>query len=88
MVEVERALDGPDLEPVVATARQIHELGRLLGDPNLAAVGVLGKGRALVRQGRIADGMAALDEAMIAAVSGELAPDRAGNVYCNLITAC
>jgi hypothetical protein len=52
LLEVEGALDGPDLDRVVATARELNALGRRLGDPNLAAAGVLGEGRALVRQGR------------------------------------
>ncbi len=88
LVEVEGALDGPDLAAVAASARQIHELGLRLGDPNLAAAGILGEGRALVRQGRVAEGMAALDDAMVTALSGELSPDWTGNIYCHLIAAC
>jgi DNA-binding NarL/FixJ family response regulator len=88
MLEVEGGLDGPDLDSVITAARQISELGRRLGESTLAAVGVLGEGRALVRQGRVEEGMAALDEAMVAVLSGELPPDWAGNIYCHLIAAC
>lgn len=88
MLEVEGALDGPDLERVAATARELSALGRRLGDPSLAAAGVLGEGRALVRLGRVPEGMAALDEAMLAALSGEVSPEWAGNIYCHLMAAC
>jgi DNA-binding NarL/FixJ family response regulator len=88
MLEVEGGLDGPDLDGVVATARELNALGRRLGDPNLAAAGILGEGRALVRQGRVPEGMAALDEAMLAALSGDLSPEWAGNIYCHLVAAC
>jgi DNA-binding NarL/FixJ family response regulator len=49
---------------------------------------VLGEGRALVRLGRVPQGMAALDEAMLAALSGDLSPEWAGNIYCHLVAAC
>src|SRR5690606_9885127 len=50
--------------------------------------GVLGQGRVLVKQGRVKEGMALLDEAMLAAVSDELDPAWAGNIYCHLMLAC
>ena len=51
------------------------ELGRRFGDANLVALGVLGEGRALLKQGRIDDGMGLLDEAMTAAFSDRAASD-------------
>ncbi|WP_292413431.1 helix-turn-helix transcriptional regulator, partial [Mesorhizobium sp.] len=45
-------------------------------------------GRALVRQGRIDEGIASLDEAMLPAVDGKLSPIVTGLIYCNLIAAC
>ena len=56
-------------------ARRMQELGRRFGDPNLVALGVLGEGRALLKQGRMDDGMALLDEAMTAAFSDRAASD-------------
>jgi DNA-binding NarL/FixJ family response regulator len=84
--ELEGALDG-DPAAVVATAGRVRDIGRRHGDPNLVAAGDLFEGRALVRQGRVAEGMALLDEAMLAVLSGELRPEYAGNVYCHLMAA-
>ncbi|MBA2272734.1 MAG: hypothetical protein H0W21_02360 [Actinobacteria bacterium] len=56
-------------------------------DANLAGVGVLFEGRALVRQGRMNEGMALLDEAMVTVLSDDLSPEWAGNIYCHLMAA-
>ena len=42
----------------------------------------------LVRQGRVLEGMALLDEAMVGAMSDGLRPDWSGNIYCHLMDAC
>ena len=46
------------------------------------------EGRALVAKGSVAEGMALIDEAMVAAVSGELESLTAGRAYCNMMTVC
>jgi DNA-binding CsgD family transcriptional regulator len=43
---------------------------------------------ALVRQGRIEDGLRLVDETMVAVTAGELSPIVAGIVYCNTIAFC
>ena len=86
-LELEGALEGGDQAAVVATAGRVRDIGRRHRDPNLVAAGDLFEGRALVRQGRVAEGMALLDEAMLAVLSGELRPEYAGNVYCHLMAA-
>jgi DNA-binding CsgD family transcriptional regulator len=88
LLEVEAALEGPDLDAVIASTRRVRDIGQRHADPNLVAAGILGEGRALVKQGRVPDGMALLDEAMLAVLSGELDPEWAGNVYCHLMAAC
>ena len=88
MTQVEGGLDGPDLDAVVASARDVQAIGRRHGDPNLVAAGTVGEGRALLRLGRVREGMALLDEAMVAVMGDELTPDWAGNVYCHLMSAC
>ena len=87
LVEVEGALDGPDLEGVCAAARAVADLGRRHRVPDLVAAGTVGEGRALVRLGRVPEGTALLDEAMVAVLAGELQPDWAGNVYCHMMAA-
>ena len=86
-LELEGALAGNDAAAVVATARRVRDIGRRHADPNLVATADLFEGRALVKQGRVADGMALLDEAMLAVLSGELRPEWAGNIYCHLMAA-
>jgi DNA-binding NarL/FixJ family response regulator len=86
-LELEGALAGGDATAVAATARRLREVGRRHADPNLTAGGDLFEGRALVKQGRMAEGMALLDQAMLAVLSGELRPEWAGNVYCHLMAA-
>ena len=86
-LELEGALGGGESDAVVATAGRVREIGRRHADPNLVAGGDLFEGRALVKQGRMAEGMALLDEAMLAVLSGELDPGWAGNIYCHLMAA-
>jgi ATP/maltotriose-dependent transcriptional regulator MalT len=77
-----------DVEGELAHARAAVELGQRYGDADLVALGQYIEGRLLVRQGKVADGMATLDEAMLAATQGELGPMTTGQVYCNVIAAC
>jgi DNA-binding CsgD family transcriptional regulator len=46
------------------------------------------QGLALIRQERVTDGLALLDEAMLAVSGGELSPMIAGVVYCGVIAGC
>lgn len=71
-----------------ARAMQAVEIGRTASDDDLVALGLNIAGRSLVGSGRADDGMALLDEAMVAVVSGELSPIVAGTIYCSLIEAC
>lgn len=75
-------------ESVITSARAVVEDGRRLGDPGLVAAGTLGEGRTLVKQGRVAEGMALLDRAMLIVLDGDVTPDVAGNLYCHMIAAC
>jgi ATP/maltotriose-dependent transcriptional regulator MalT len=88
LLEVEAALGGPALDEVVATAARVGDLGRRHGDANLVALGILGQGRALVKQARTDEGLALLDEAMVAVLTEDLSPEWPGNVYCHLMSAC
>jgi DNA-binding CsgD family transcriptional regulator len=85
MLEHERA--GRHAEGA-AVAAEAAELGQRFGDPELLALAVHGHGQLLIRLGRIAEGLALLDEAMVAVTSEELAPIPAGLVYCGVILAC
>ena len=71
-----------------AVAVRVVEIGRKASDQDLVALGLNVAGRSLIGAGRADEGMALLDEAMVAVVSGELSPMVAGTVYCSLIEAC
>ena len=87
------ALTGVEANPVagqpaaaVDAARQIRDLGRRLKEPDLVAVG--SEGRALIKSGAVADGLALLDEAMVTVLEGRLDPFMTGVLYCHTIAAC
>lgn len=64
------------------------ELGRERGDADTAALGMLGLGQAKIMLGELDDGLALLDEAMVAVTVGEISPVPAGIIYCAVIETC
>jgi class 3 adenylate cyclase len=81
------ALAGGDFDSAIAHAERVLESGSRFGDRNLMALGLHDKGSALVRQGDAETGLALIEEATVAAVSGELSPYVTGIVYCGVISA-
>jgi DNA-binding CsgD family transcriptional regulator len=71
-----------------AAAADAAEVGERFGDADLLALAVHEQGLALVKQGRIEEGLALLDEAMVAVTAGELSPIITGIVYCSVIDGC
>jgi DNA-binding CsgD family transcriptional regulator len=67
---------------------EAETLGRRHGDRDLTALGVLGRGEALLHLGRTSDGLRLFDEAMVSVTSGETSPTIAGLVYCAVIDGC
>jgi ATP/maltotriose-dependent transcriptional regulator MalT len=67
---------------------QAAEIARRYGDQNLACKAHQGRGRALIRLGRVREGVALLDEAMVAAMAGDVSPMIAGDAYCTVLEAC
>jgi class 3 adenylate cyclase len=57
-------------------------------DRDLEAQALSAKGATLVALGRVAEGLAMLDEATVSAVAGELDPATAGGISCAAIGAC
>jgi class 3 adenylate cyclase len=77
-----------DYERALKLAAQTLEIGTRYGDRDLMALGLQDQGRTLVARGQVAEGMALLDEAAVAALSGELQAMTTGIIYCNLISTC
>jgi DNA-binding CsgD family transcriptional regulator len=57
-------------------------------DSDAAVFARLGRGYALVLQGKIAEGVALLDEVMVAVTANEVTPLLAGIAYCQVIVLC
>ena len=70
------------------TAARAAEFGRRFRDSDVVALSLNVVGRAFLAEGRVAEGLAALDEAMVSVLAGELTPPAAGTVYCSVIDAC
>lgn len=83
-----RAVHGSDGVLGFEVFSQAVTIGERFGDTDLVTLARQGQGRALIRQGEIARGVALLDEAMVAVRAGEVSPIIAGSVYCSVIEAC
>ena len=77
-----------DVGTAIAMAETAAAVGERFGEADLVALARSLHGRALLRQGRVGEGLACLDEAMVAATAGELSPVVTGIVYCAVIASC
>jgi tetratricopeptide (TPR) repeat protein len=64
------------------------EIAERFGDADASMFARLGRGYALILQGRLDEGMALLDEVMVSVTAGEVAPMLAGIAYCQVIALC
>jgi DNA-binding NarL/FixJ family response regulator len=79
---------GGDPARALAAFRAAVEIAARFDDRQLAALACVGEGRCLIYLGAVSEGLARLDEAMVAASSGELSPVAVGDTYCTVIEAC
>jgi len=86
--EAIRRIGTGDASGAHATFVQACEIAERCGDHDLATLAGHGRGRALIRQGRIVDGMALLDDAMVAILADDVSPVLAGDIYCSVLEAC
>jgi DNA-binding CsgD family transcriptional regulator/tetratricopeptide (TPR) repeat protein len=63
-------------------------IGTTHRDRELVTLARIGEGRMLVYLGDLAEGLALLDEAMIAVEAREISPIAVGDAYCTVIDAC
>jgi DNA-binding NarL/FixJ family response regulator len=77
-----------DYAAAQASAAAAAEIGARFGDADLLAIALHEQGSALVKMGRLEEGLALLDEAMVAVTAGELSPIVTGLVYCSVIDGC
>jgi ATP/maltotriose-dependent transcriptional regulator MalT len=64
------------------------EIGERFADADLIALARHSRGRVLLRMGDLRQGVALLDEAMVAIEAGEVSPLVVGDVYCSVIEGC
>lgn len=77
-----------DLAPALEAFNRAVAIAKRAGDRDLLAMARHGQGRAMLRMGLVAEGLALLDEVMIAVTGGELSPIMVGGLYCSMIDAC
>jgi DNA-binding CsgD family transcriptional regulator len=77
-----------DFAGAAAVAEEAVRLAERFGDRDLFALAIQGQGYMLIKDGRVREGLALLDEAMVAVTAEELSPIVTGIVYCGVILAC
>ncbi|HSM40212.1 MAG TPA: helix-turn-helix transcriptional regulator [Afifellaceae bacterium] len=86
--QVEGALSAGDTAAAERLASQALEIGERHGDNDLAELARHLVGRARIAAGAMNEGLACLDETMLAATERRLAPIVTGLVYCSVIAVC
>ncbi len=83
-----RAMAEGDHETALAVLDRVAALGDRFGDPDLVALTRHAQGRTLTRAGRVREGVALLDEAMVAVTTDDVSPFVVGAVYCSVVSGC
>jgi ATP/maltotriose-dependent transcriptional regulator MalT len=86
-VAIQREAAG-DVDGAAETAAAVADAARRFGDPDLFALAVFAQGDVLARHARVREGLALLDEAMVAVTAQDVHPIVTGVVYCGVILAC
>ena len=84
----ELALWAGNIDESSAAAESTIAIGERVGSADLLALGLECRGRTRIAQGRIAEGVADLDEAMCSVIAGELSSLFTGWIYCHVLVAC
>ena len=85
---VNQQLDAGHCDAAYATAERAADIGDRFAESDLSASARHLQGRVRIEQGRVAEGLALLDEAMLAVATGALSPLVTGLAYCSVIDGC
>jgi DNA-binding CsgD family transcriptional regulator len=77
-----------DFDAAAEIAGEAAAIAQRFGDPDAFALAAHTQGRMLIKAGRVHEGLALLDEAMVGVMSGHVSPIPTGIVYCAVILAC
>ncbi len=83
-----QGLDDGHAAESLATFEEAARIAERFGDRDLATLGRLGQGQAHIELGEVDQGVALLDEAMVAVTADEVSPTVVGIVYCATIEVC
>ena len=82
------AQHGGELEGALVLAERAHQIGRRFDNRDVIALALHVRGQVLISMGRIAEGLALLDEAMTSVITDELTPYFTGVLYCSVLDTC
>jgi class 3 adenylate cyclase len=88
LIRSEAASATGDMERALALAERAVEIGNRAADADLKAYALTNLGVLKIASGATSDGFALMEEASIAAVSGDLSPYTSGVTACRMISAC
>ncbi len=77
-----------DAEAAYPSFLEAGQIAERFGDSDSTMFARLGRGQSLVLQGRVSEGMALLDEVMVAVTGDEVSAVVAGIAYCQVIALC
>ena len=82
------AVAAGDLDRALELNRRCAEIADRCGDPDQRIVALHDHGQILVARGKVAEGTALVDEAMAAAIGGNISSMTLGNLFCRTLTVC
>jgi DNA-binding CsgD family transcriptional regulator len=77
-----------EFEAAAAVAGKAAAMAERFGEADGFALSSYAQGSMLIKAGHVPEGLALLDESMLAATRGDLSPMTTGIVYCGVILAC
>jgi DNA-binding CsgD family transcriptional regulator len=86
--EMFRHIFSGEFPAALELSERVAEAGRRCGEANLVALGLSCQGRILIYGGRVREGLALLDEAMVGLTDPDVSPIIAGNAYCAMVEGC
>jgi DNA-binding CsgD family transcriptional regulator len=83
-----RVFETGDVAGAAAMFARARKTGQRFRDRELVALAQIGEGRCLIYLGDVAEGVALLDEGIVAVEAGDVSPINTGDAYCTVIDGC